>query len=171
MNEQLLKKYAALDDQEIAILRDNATSTDRAATLAAVLHHRENERNHPTPQTQKPSNYSLIHHEQNHAGEETFQIAIFRAFERPENLDQDDAPRRFYYEDASPEQIAEYEAQTDGEDERRAIFKAAEENGIHFRPETPPSDYSPTGRRYFTRPTLTQVENLIFIVQHSAIDN
>lgn len=171
MKEQLLKEFAALDDREIAILRDAATSLDRAAALNAVLHHRENERRNPTPQTQKPSNYSLIHHQQSHTGEQTHQIAIFRAFETPQNIDQDETPRRFYYDDATPEEIADYESQIAGEAERAAIFEAAEDNAIHFRPETPPSDYSPTGRHFFTRPTLTQIENLIVIVQYSAIDN
>ena len=72
---------------------------------------------------------------------------------------------------ATPEQVEEYERQVDGEDERTAIFKAAAENGIHFRPETPPSDYSPTGRCYFTRPQIQTAGPLVIVYQSSAIDN
>lgn len=171
MKDQLLEKFRHLSDEELSTLASTATSPDRRETLIAVLRHRESERTNPTPETQKPRNYTLIHSHRIHTGEDAKQVAIFRTWTRPDNVDQDDPPHRFDYDHATPEQIDQYERQIAGEAERAAIAEAAESNGIHFRPETPPSDYSPTGRRFFSAVSFTQIDDFLFLIQHSAIDN
>ena len=170
MTEELAAQFKDLDDAELKTLRDATTSADRACAINAVLAYREQERNCPTPAERKESNYTLIIKETTTEGEDFTNTVILRAEATPYNLNEEDAPRRFYEEDATPSEIAEYERQIAGEDERRAIAQAAEKAGVYFRSETPPSDYSPTGKRYYSAVTMERAGRFIVMTQHSAID-
>ena len=165
---EILEQTQHLTDEELLTLATSTTG-DRAEYFYAAIHHRKNAAK--TPENQKPENYRLIYSTVNTKGEDSELIAVFEAAHMPGHLHENAPPVRFHYDRATPEQVEEYERQVDGEDERTAIFKAAAENGIHFRPETPPSDYSPTGRCYFTRPQIQTAGPLVIVYQSSAIDN
>lgn len=117
-------------------------------------------------------NYRIIHQQIDQDPTSASIVVVLAATVPAENAHRPNPPVRWRYEDHTDVENEAYNLDCDGDEERAAIDLALRRAGICLRPETAPSDYSPTGRFCWNYPTLelNALGRIITITQTGFID-